>query len=253
MVDFILASLYEIFNCNRLENLNKARGLYINFLRRSNQYGFIRIVLPEYSEISRYLCEDKDDDDVREERFVNWLKNVPRDIKIDRMRRIMKLKNYGIPKIDEEEDFEEDDIDENYAMIWLQIIELYVIMTVDRLGMVLREIELLESGAELEEAIPIKFDSNPNKSRSTKFEKPFKLVKNRKQVADGVFKNGHNLPTMTIDEYLDLEHKRGNIISGGGAASAIKKEIDEDNEAAMEIELKKARDFDEVKDSKNIK
>lgn len=31
-----------------------------------------------------------------------------------------------------------------------------------------------------------------------------------------VFRPDHRLPTMTIDEYLEEERKRGNIISGGG-------------------------------------
>ncbi|KIO19913.1 hypothetical protein M407DRAFT_30437, partial [Tulasnella calospora MUT 4182] len=34
-----------------------------------------------------------------------------------------------------------------------------------------------------------------------------------------VFRPDHRLPTMTIDEYLAEEKRRGNIISGGGAAS----------------------------------
>ena len=31
-----------------------------------------------------------------------------------------------------------------------------------------------------------------------------------------VFQPDHRLPTMTIDEYLEIEQQRGNIISGGG-------------------------------------
>jgi immunoglobulin-binding protein 1 len=31
-----------------------------------------------------------------------------------------------------------------------------------------------------------------------------------------VFGPGHNLPTMSIDEYLQIERERGNILSGGG-------------------------------------
>lgn len=246
-------SLHEIFNCNRLDNLKRAYGLYISFLLRSIQYDLVRKALPEYSEISRYFQEDKDEDDLRKERFEQWLQLVPRDLKIDRMRRIIKLKNYEIPKCDHDEEVDDEDLDESYSVVWMKIIELYILMTVDRLGMILKEIELLEFGsgdAEEPPTDPIKFDSIAAKP-STKFDKPFKLVKDRKQVADGVFQYGHNLPTMTIDEYLDLERKRGNFISGGGAASAHKKEIDEDDQVEMEIELKKARDFDEIKDSKN--
>lgn len=31
-----------------------------------------------------------------------------------------------------------------------------------------------------------------------------------------VFGPGYNLPTMSIDEYLEIEKQRGNIITGGG-------------------------------------
>lgn len=31
-----------------------------------------------------------------------------------------------------------------------------------------------------------------------------------------VFRPDHRLPTMTIDEYLEEERRRGNIITGGG-------------------------------------
>lgn len=38
----------------------------------------------------------------------------------------------------------------------------------------------------------------------------------RQQIAAGVFQPSHRLPTMTIDEYLQDEADRGNIIEGGG-------------------------------------
>lgn len=31
-----------------------------------------------------------------------------------------------------------------------------------------------------------------------------------------VFGPGYNLPTMSMDEYLEIEKQRGNIITGGG-------------------------------------
>ena len=46
--------------------------------------------------------------------------------------------------------------------------------------------------------------------------RPFTIFENREQVRKGVFRPGHNLPTMTIDEYLEEERRRGNIIEGGG-------------------------------------
>lgn len=44
---------------------------------------------------------------------------------------------------------------------------------------------------------------------------PFVIMNKREQLKSQVFGYGHNLPTMTIDEYLDQEMERGNIIQGG--------------------------------------
>lgn len=46
--------------------------------------------------------------------------------------------------------------------------------------------------------------------------RPFIIFENREQIRKDVFRPGHNLPTMTIDEYLEEERRRGNIIEGGG-------------------------------------
>lgn len=69
-----------------------------------------------------------------------------------------------------------------------------------------------------------KLDSIPNSikggallSKDGKPLRPFTLVDKRQQVKDGVFGPGHNLPTMTIDEYLQEERRRGGIIQGGGS------------------------------------
>ncbi|KAJ5312458.1 hypothetical protein PENANT_c027G07875 [Penicillium antarcticum] len=74
---------------------------------------------------------------------------------------------------------------------------------------------------------------------------PFTLLGRRAEMQQGVFRSGHNLPTMTIDEYLEEEHRRGNVIEGGGEASGIKPEVDEDDHAIADQETMKARYWDE--------
>jgi immunoglobulin-binding protein 1 len=41
-------------------------------------------------------------------------------------------------------------------------------------------------------------------------------MSDRERVRSEVFRSDHRLPTMTIDEYLEEEQRRGNIITGGG-------------------------------------
>lgn len=241
----MIANILESLNIDRLEQLKLARNYYLNFLDRSIRYDLIPKTSPEYLELSRYFLEDKEEDDVREERFEKWLKIVPRDMKIDRMKRIMKLKSIEIPECKEESD---DEID---CLVWTEILNCHVLICLDRFGILIKEMELLEMGQDhvVDMSEEDRVSSNPS-NMTTRIDKPFKLVKDRKNVAEGVFKYGHNLPTMTIEEYLELERRRGNIISGGGAASTVKLEIDEDDEETTEIELKKAREFDELKDCK---
>ncbi|KAG4429772.1 hypothetical protein IFR05_014750 [Cadophora sp. M221] len=75
--------------------------------------------------------------------------------------------------------------------------------------------------------------------------RPFTLLDSRQTVKAGVFRSGHNLPTMTIDEYLEEERARGGIIEGGGAASGLSPEPDEDNYEKGDAETMKAREWDE--------
>lgn len=88
----------------------------------------------------------------------------------------------------------------------------------------------------------------PLLSKEGKPLQPFTLLDRRSQLQQGVFRPGHNLPTMTIDEYLEEERKRGGIIEGGGQSDA-KPEIDEDDMEKADEETMKARAWDEFKEA----
>ncbi|KAJ8114215.1 hypothetical protein ONZ43_g4955 [Nemania bipapillata] len=89
----------------------------------------------------------------------------------------------------------------------------------------------------------------PLLSKEGKPLRPFTLVSNRQELQRGVFRPGHNLPTMSIDEYLEEERRRGGIIEGGGEASGIQPEPDEDNMEKADEETMKAREWDEFKEA----
>ncbi len=92
----------------------------------------------------------------------------------------------------------------------------------------------------------------PILSKDGKPLKPFTLLDSRQRLQQGVFKSGHNLPTMTIDEYLAEEKRRGGIIEGGGEQSGLRPEPDEDNFDKADEETMKARDWDDFTES-NLK
>jgi immunoglobulin-binding protein 1 len=85
----------------------------------------------------------------------------------------------------------------------------------------------------------------PLLSKDGKPLRPFTLIDNRERMRQGVFRPDHSLPTMSIDEYLEEEKKRGGIIEGGGPQSEIRPEPDEDNIEKADEETMKARAWDE--------
>lgn len=87
--------------------------------------------------------------------------------------------------------------------------------------------------------------SGPILSKEGKPLRPFTLTSDRQEIQKGVFRPGHNLPTMSIDEYLAEERRRGGIIEGGGEASGRQATPDEDNYEKGDAETMKAREWDE--------
>lgn len=87
--------------------------------------------------------------------------------------------------------------------------------------------------------------SGPILSSDGKPMRPFTLLDNRQTIKKNVFRPDHSLPTMTIDEYLEEEKRRGGIIEGGGPQSEIRPEPNEDDLDAADAETMKARAWDE--------
>lgn len=87
--------------------------------------------------------------------------------------------------------------------------------------------------------------NGPLLSKDGKPTQPFTIVGTRQDLAKQVFRPGHNLPTMSIDEFLEEERKRGGIIEGGGEASGRQPEPDEDNYEKADAATYKARAWDE--------
>ncbi|KAF1982201.1 type 2A phosphatase-associated protein 42 [Aulographum hederae CBS 113979] len=87
--------------------------------------------------------------------------------------------------------------------------------------------------------------SGPILSADGKPLRPFTLLDTRARLQQGVFRPDHSLPTMTIDEYLEEEKKRGGMIEGGGEQSMIRPEVDEDDFDKADEETMKARAWDE--------
>lgn len=87
--------------------------------------------------------------------------------------------------------------------------------------------------------------TGPILSPSGKPLRPFTMLDTRQRLQQGVFRPDHSLPTMTIDEYLEEEKRRGGMIDGGGEQSGVRELLDEDDHDKMDEETMKARAWDE--------
>lgn len=85
----------------------------------------------------------------------------------------------------------------------------------------------------------------PLLDKSGKPLQPFTLTDKRTQLRDGVFRPGHSLPTMSIDEYLEEEKRRGGILGSNSGTNGQTVDFDEDNEAHVDAATFKAREWDE--------
>lgn len=90
--------------------------------------------------------------------------------------------------------------------------------------------------------------TGPLLSKTGKPLRPFTLLDKRSQLQNGVFRPDHSLPTMSIDEYLEEERKRGGMIEGGGEQSGIRPDPEEENVDIVDAEIEKQRRWDDWKD-----
>lgn len=65
----------------------------------------------------------------------------------------------------------------------------------------------------------------------------------RLALKDQVFGPGHRLPTMSIDEFFDIEYERGNVLQGG-EADAQRQEVESQNRKQL-VEMDNQAAYDE--------
>ncbi|KAJ3270742.1 hypothetical protein HK104_004860, partial [Borealophlyctis nickersoniae] len=153
--------------------------------------------------------------------------------------------------------------------IILTTIDLFIQKTIESLRMIKDEKEMLEKMQEMLKAQQHK-QGGEDRDASTTVEakhvrktwdprgpildasgkplKPFVLLNQREALRNQVFRPGHNLPTMTIEQYLDNQIAQGNFLQGGGERPE-KPQVDDTDEAAVDAETVKAREWDEFRDA----
>ncbi|KAJ5674561.1 uncharacterized protein N7477_004495 [Penicillium maclennaniae] len=172
-----------------------------------------------------------------------------RDVKVKRFREEKELKQKLEYLARNEARLQSDDDDTR--RLYLAELRLYTHQTFQSLDLLMQELSMLA----LMKNAPPPPDPQPEDVRQRgrggpilnskgKPMQPFTLLDRRTQLQQGVFRSGHNLPTMTIDEYLEEEHRRGNVLQGG-EQSGIIPEVDEDDFDKADEETMRARAWDE--------
>ncbi|RDA91672.1 hypothetical protein CP533_0060 [Ophiocordyceps camponoti-saundersi (nom. inval.)] len=126
---------------------------------------------------------------------------------------------------------EEEDGDEGLRGFYLAELEVGIHSSFNGVDAINRELQLLSHAppttttSEEQDDDSTRLDqplanSGPLLSRTGKPLQPFTLVNSRADRSRAVFRQGHNLPTMSVDEYLAEERKRGGILDSDAGADA---------------------------------
>ncbi|KAK6354884.1 hypothetical protein TWF696_004015 [Orbilia brochopaga] len=255
----------------RLSALRAARMAYRSFLSQCDSYNLLGTYEKKAYQVSESLSPTAFDN-------IHVDAAARRNAKIERYKqeKELKAKLEHLSRITQSSNVE----DEELRSLYLSQIQLAVMQALQQLEGINLEIDILGKAPTEEELLAQRRRQQEEDERSRRrkaddnysdrvdpseiFKKangrpllssdgkplqPFTLLSNREMVKGQVFGPGHQLPTMTVDEYLEETRKQGGIIEGGGEQSGRQPEPDEDNMDLADQETYKAREWDEFKEA----
>lgn len=263
-IDFIVAELLaRDFTGDRVQLLKRSKAGYARYLSRLDDY---EILSQAHKSLYQRFLEDESSFTVLDSND----SSMRRSIKIARFQQETEIKQ-KVQLLNSDPRIQQDD---DSVVRKLRIAEqsLYIHQTFQALDMIVQEQKILsmapppQSDAQTSSSDPRQNARNgdgqyserldgglasmrqngksgPLLSKSGRPLQPFTLLDTRERLRSGVFKSGHNLPTMTIDEYLEEERRRGGIIEGGGEPPVM--EPNEDDFEAADRDTMKAREWDD--------
>ncbi|DAA79592.1 TPA_exp: Uncharacterized protein A8136_0365 [Trichophyton benhamiae CBS 112371] len=264
-VSYLLAELLQrSYGTDRLKTLQQTRDEYEKFLEALDQY---ELLSPSNKKLYEQYLEQPESFSLTPTNDAS----ARRQVKIARFKEEKELKQ-KLEYLSQNRDSSHND-DDIVRQVYLAEINFYTHQTFQSLDMLAQELSMLKAAQSLP-AVQRTDERKPGLSdrKDTGYSdrldtvgsqmgrgrysgvllspdgkplQPFTLTSRRTDIQRGVFRPGHNLPTMSIDEYLEEERRRGGIIEGGGEKSGIPKEIDEDDFEKADEETLKARAWDE--------
>ncbi|KAI8145108.1 TAP42-like protein [Fennellomyces sp. T-0311] len=238
-------------NLKRRLILESAKNYFDTYLNMCEEYQLIR---PE--ELRMYKNK-------QENAPVRLSAGQQRQQKIDQFKREKAVENQ-IKELRtrlDESTKEQSDWDDMERDLVLSTVQLYIIKALQHLTSVEQELVMvkeMEAMAEDRRRMPEQRTEQPDRrippptwgrdkpllSKEGRPLQPFVITNRREDIAKQVFRPGHSLPTMTIDQYLEQEEERGNIIRGGYSPPE-KEEIDDNDHEALDADVMKKREWDE--------
>ncbi|KKY18694.1 putative tor signaling pathway regulator [Phaeomoniella chlamydospora] len=265
-IDFLLAELLlKSYQSDRAGTLRKAVALYEAFLERLDDYGLLQ-------KEDKKFFERLQREQLRFSLVTSSDFGERRRVKVERYQEEKALKQKLEYLRQQEQQINVDD--ETIRQLRLAELQLQVKQTFSSLDMMSQEYDIVSRAPQPQrngqshsandsrererhgDVYSDRLDVNlrgglgrgKNGAILTKEGKPiqpFTLTSRRQDLRNGVFRPSHNLPTMSIEEYLEEEKRRGGIIEGGGEKSMQQPEPDEDNVELADQETMKARAWDE--------
>lgn len=177
-----------------------------------------------------------------------------RTVKIARLRRTTLLEgaiSAGAPAAGSRRQHTEgeEEQEEEGRAYWLAKIQLAAIDSASQLESIEREVAILAVDRTVAAEAPKSAARGITAGRPVAaVTTPFVLVKDRAEAARNVFRPGHTLPTMTIDEYLEVERRRNGILVPAGTPAERPASGNEDEEARADRALQEARRSDLFRD-----
>ncbi|GBF63727.1 hypothetical protein TMEN_6378 [Trichophyton mentagrophytes] len=264
-VPYLLAELLQrSYGADRLKTLQQTRDEYEKFLEALDQY---ELLSPSNKKLYEQYLEQPESFSLTPTNDAS----ARRQVKITRFKEEKELKQ-KLEYLSQNRDSSHND-DDIVRQVYLAEINFYTHQTFQSLDMLAQELSMLKAAQSLppvqrtderkpglsdgkETGYSDRLDMVGSQTGRGRYSgvllssdgkplQPFTLTSRRTDIQRGVFRPGHNLPTMSIDEYLEEERRRGGIIEGGGEKSGIPKEIDEDDFEKADEETLKARAWDE--------
>ncbi|KAJ5101751.1 hypothetical protein NUU61_003973 [Penicillium alfredii] len=244
-LEYHLAELMQrAHGSDRESVLRRAAEQYEKFLMRLDEYGLLsggdKKLWEQYmASPSSFILAPVNDAAAR------------REVKVTRFREEKELKQKLEYLARNEARLQSDD--EDTRRLYLAELQLYTHQTFQSLDLLLQELTMLSA---MRNAPPTQLPADDPRQRSNlggshysdrldpslsqllnggrngpilnnkgKPMQPFTLLDRRSQLQQGVFRPSHNLPTMTIDEYLEEEKRRGNFVQGESSRAFNRKSM----------------------------